>query len=1171
MPLQKQQVAVNFQKGLDTKSDPWQVPLGSFLELKNSVFTKQGLLQKRNGFEQIGQINDTSVCSITTFNNELTAVGDSIYAYNQPNQTFTAQGDYFPLKFNKTPLISNNSNQLSVDTATSPNGLTCIAFVEQLSGNPSEYKIAIIDTSTGQNVLYPIVIDPNGGTLFTGNDPRVVYYENNFIVVFAVDNGGTYSLKFISISCSSLSVSTAQVVAPVYSPGVSGEGIAFDCVTTFDGVAVGYNITGLGFYVNYIVPGFTITTPVQIDAAHQATCVGATTDFNQSYFAYYDKATGNGYVIGVDLISGVPTATFLPQNFITVPLIPATVFVINLTAAVINTEITVLAELVLPYTYAALSNTAGLNSNLILERKCSTSGVLSAGPNTLFRGVGLASKAISVLDKNYFLVVYDNGPVSKESFQPSYFLVDSIGNIINRFSYRNASGYINGVLPTLNNHKYFGTTTANSATISNIADTSNLKVGDRIISSSFPLNNVFITEIVSVSSIKVSEPTIIITPGPISVTFSSNILSVGYRSSVRDETFNVASVISRYSRYGSFSANIEIYNQSIQSIEAARNLVLSGGFLWNYDGYQITENNFLIFPSQIAVEGFSLAGGSITGNLTPQTTPDEINYKYEVFYQSTDNQGNVQTSGGVSINAPIFQNVNVTGNLSLGSATITNVTNIESLQTGMVIANASINTGSGVISTINYSADSLTITNTASANAVGAALTCTARTSNVLYIPTLRLSYKEDVFILVYRWSVDKQVFNLVTPPFSPLLNNPNVDYVEFIDTELDAETVGNSISYTTVALPNQAISCCDAMTIFDNRLWVVNSEDKNILSYSKQILSTSAVEMTSGFNYFISPTQTMQGNSGPITALNVLDDKLIVLKNNSLYYINGSGPDNFGVNNNFSEPTLISATVGCSNPKSIVVIPNGLMMQGNKGIWLLGRDLSTSYIGAPVESFTQNAQVISAEVIPGTNQVRFMLNTGICLMYDYFFNQWGSFTGIPSLDSTVYEGFHTFINKSGKIAQEKPDHYLDISNPVLMSFTTSWFALAGIQGFQRAYFLFLLGKYYSPHKLNVELAYDFNEGFTQATLISPDNFASVYGSDPFYGSSEFFGGPSQVEKWRVMLTKQKCDSVKIKVSEIFDPSYGVTAGQGLTLSGMNFIIGIKKGYGTISQFNTAG
>jgi len=54
VPLQKQQVAVNFGRGLDTKTDPWQVPVGNFLNLENTIFNKIGRLEKRNGFEQIG-------------------------------------------------------------------------------------------------------------------------------------------------------------------------------------------------------------------------------------------------------------------------------------------------------------------------------------------------------------------------------------------------------------------------------------------------------------------------------------------------------------------------------------------------------------------------------------------------------------------------------------------------------------------------------------------------------------------------------------------------------------------------------------------------------------------------------------------------------------------------------------------------------------------------------------------------------------------------------------------------------------------------------------------------------------------------------------------------------------------------------------------------------------
>jgi hypothetical protein len=72
---------------------------------------------------------------------------------------------------------------------------------------------------------------------------------------------------------------------------------------------------------------------------------------------------------------------------------------------------------------------------------------------------------------------------------------------------------------------------------------------------------------------------------------------------------------------------------------------------------------------------------------------------------------------------------------------------------------------------------------------------------------------------------------------------------------------------------------------------------------------------------------------------------------------------------------------------------------------------------GAPVEALTQGATVLSALNIPSTNQVRFTLDTGITLMYDYFFGQWGTFVNVPALSSTVYQGLHTYINSLGQVS----------------------------------------------------------------------------------------------------------------------------------------------------------
>ncbi len=127
------------------------------------------------------------------------------------------------------------------------------------------------------------------------------------------------------------------------------------------------------------------------------------------------------------------------------------------------------------------------------------------------------------------------------------------------------------------------------------------------------------------------------------------------------------------------------------------------------------------------------------------------------------------------------------------------------------------------------------------------------------------------------------------------------------------------------------------------------------------------------------------------------MDDKLIIFKKNAIYYLNGAGPDNTGANSQYSQPTFITSTLGCDNPNSIVTVPSGLMFQSDKGIWLLGRDLSTSYIGWDVEDFNDD-EVVSALTIPDAHEVRFTMASGAILLYDYSFNQWGSFRGAPGI-----------------------------------------------------------------------------------------------------------------------------------------------------------------------------
>lgn len=434
---------------------------------------------------------------------------------------------------------------------------------------------------------------------------------------------------------------------------------------------------------------------------------------------------------------------------------------------------------------------------------------------------------------------------------------------------------------------------------------------------------------------------------------------------------------------------------------------------------------------------------------------------------------------------------------------------------------------------------------------------------NTLNIPTLRLTYKNGnnpVRIVGYRWSVAQQVYYQFTSLTQPVLNDTTIDYVTIVDTLSDAQILGNVILYTTGGVvedisPPASIDSA----LFDNRLWLIDAEDQNLLWFSKQVIENVPVEMSDLLTIYVAPTTSAQGSTGFLTAIYPMDDKLILFKKDAAYYINGSGPDNTGLNSQYSQPIFITASVGCNDPDSIVLIPNGLMFQSDKGIWLLGRDLSTTYIGAPVEGFNLN-QVLSATAIPATTQVRFIMNNNTTLMYDYFYNQWGTHTNILAISSTLYQGFHTYLNSLGQVFQELPNTYVDGSEPVLMSFTTSWMNVAGLQGYERFYFFYLLGTYYSPFKLNMTMAFDYEQP-SQSVIVTPDSFNEPWGGEPLWGSGNVWGGASNIFKARIFPQQQKCESFQISMQEIYDYSISPNTGQGLALSGMNMIMGVKKGY----------
>lgn len=1065
MALNKQSIPINFAKGLDLKTDPFQVPLGRFLELKNSVFNKGNLLQKRNGFGALEALPNNLSTHLATFNGNLTAIGDRLEAFSQGSSEWIDAGYIQPMNVDTLSLIKNNTNQIQIDAAVSPNDFVCLVYTDQ-STDGVTYRYSIMDSTTGQIIVAPTEIESPDGDVIAS--PKVWLLGNNFVLVFPVFANPDYHLQYISIGIynPSSSVSIAADISTQYEP--SDVGINFDGYIANNNLYLAWNGSDLGDAIRLTYIDSTLQQHnTAVFAGNRADFMSVAVDESGStpviYASFYDDNTSKGYTLAVNQI--------LNQVF------PATEIidepdVVNITSSADEQVCTVFYEKANSYTYDAAIPTNYIKKTTITE------GGVAGTPEVLIRSLGLASKAFKIDDLNvFFLGIYVSDA------QPTYFMVDQDGNIVQKLAYSNASGYYTLGLP-------------------------NVCVEDTV--ARYPYF------------------------------FKDTIQAVN-----KSQNANAPNGI--YSQLGVNLATITFRTSIISSSDIGDNLNFSGGFMWAYDGLTPTEQGFHVWPDD--VEANLVADIVETGDTTNGS--DVIENMSSVVGITV---GMAVSGTGIPVNTFV---------LAIDGSDITISNDATATNTGVSLTFEGNLANQQYFYQVTYEWSDNKGNIFRSAPSIPVTVTTSAGNSAVeINVPTLRLTYKiaNPVKIVIYRWSQAQQTYYQITSVNEPLLNDPTIDSIAYTDVQPDADILGNEIIYTTGGvLENIAAPATDVITLFNNRLWLLNSENKNEWWYSKQVLANTPVEMTDLQTIFVAPTTAAQGNTGPVRCGAPMDDKLIMWKKNAIYYISGQGPDITGANNQYSEPIFITSTVGCENQASIVFMPNGLMFQSGKGIWLLGRDLSTSYIGADVESLTDGATVLSALNIPGTNQVRFTLDTGITLMYDYYYGQWGTFTGVPAISSTLYQDLHTYLNNRGEVFQETPGKYLDASNPVLMSFKTSWFNVAGLQGYERAYFFYLLGVFITPHKLSVRVAYDYNDSAIQQSIIYPVNYAKPWGDEQLWGSNGPWGGSmGNVEQWRVFFKRQKCQSFQLTIDEIYDRSYGVSPGAGLTLSGMNLIIGGK-------------
>lgn len=519
--------------------------------------------------------------------------------------------------------------------------------------------------------------------------------------------------------------------------------------------------------------------------------------------------------------------------------------------------------------------------------------------------------------------------------------------------------------------------------------------------------------------------------------------------------------------------------------EFGENLMVGGGQSFQYDGANVVEYGFHVFP-----EGMTLAQSASGGSMSNGT------YSLVSLYEWVDNQGQRHRSAP---STPVAITVN----------------------------------GGGAVQRITAT------------------------------IPTLRLTQKSNVTIHLYSTENNGTIYYRTTSVSSPTFNDKTVNTVTIDRTMADTTLIGNEILYTTGGvIENIAPPSCFIVKSHQNRTYLAGLEDGNEFWFSKEFQQGDAVAFSDIF------VRRVEQAGGDIVQLASLDDKLVIFKKNRIYIQNGHGPSSTGENSDFSEPQLITTDVGLSDPKSIVFTDVGLMFKSAKGIYLLDRSLSVKYIGAEIQQF--NAETItSASLMNGDNEVRFTTVDDRLLSYNYYYDQWSTFTDYEAKHALIWGNTYVHLKADGQVLEEVPNQFTDDGDNYKLLVDTAWIKLNGLQGYQRVRGASVLGEYKSAHSLAMSVFYDYQSFLSSTYLFNATDVIvqDSWGSDVFWGESTPWGGSSDhVYQLRIPhLQKQKCQAIKFR----FEDNVTGAGGESFSLSDLTLNVGIKRGMNKLRSEKT--
>jgi hypothetical protein len=378
---------------------------------------------------------------------------------------------------------------------------------------------------------------------------------------------------------------------------------------------------------------------------------------------------------------------------------------------------------------------------------------------------------------------------------------------------------------------------------------------------------------------------------------------------------------------------------------------------------------------------------------------------------------------------------------------------------------------------------------------------------------------------------------------------DPTSATATIVDQANDSTIGSNRFIYTNGGvLDREPPIASMQMVVHKNRAWGISSADRKVLFYSGEITQGEGL-------WFSSAQQFRVDAGGDIVAIASLDDKLIVFKSDRIFYIAGDCPNQLGQNSTLTAPQLLTTDTGCSDPRSIVTTPNGLMFISAKGYQILTRSLGLVYMAEPDSFATAYPTTVAAVMLPDRREVRWEVvtsanSTGVKTVYNYRDDRWTNFTNVaaaPMVSSVVVGGKYYTTGTGGPVYYENPASWLDAGAFVSMQIRTGFMPIAGKQGLARVKGIIMRGTYYTANDVSLKIsAKDYLFAGTVQTATFNDAAQQALAQ---YPSVQVTLGPQY----------QQMESIRLEVSDAYS-SGTLGVGRGFSFQSWSLLAGAKRG-----------